>query len=96
MLVFEKNGQGKWDFDYEVLKEKTNELFADSVKGDVERSFIKFVDFEETENYVHVYIVTVGTCIQYTFDKETQRILHDVLTHTAIEKFHAMLTKEVK
>lgn len=56
MLVFEKNGQGVWDFDFEQLLEITSKDFVEEVKSTIKYCNTKILDvvFYQTDDFVEV------------------------------------------
>lgn len=69
MVVFMKNGQGKWDFDFEVLVELTTREMADDVRGALEMNegYVYDVCFSQTDIATCVSMVTIASIMSFTY-----------------------------
>lgn len=73
MIVFEKNGQGKWDYDLTELEKVSNVEFVTRIENTlkflelVERE-LELFEYETYAEYVSVYIAVDNRLINFTFD----------------------------
>ena len=82
-VVFEKNGQGKWDFDFEGLAEMTSVEFAARVRGEVCHSYVSDVSMEIVSYGIFVYYVDVNSINTLYYSFETGDIVQDNITAAA-------------
>jgi len=71
-IIWENNGQGKFDFDY--LLKLTNQDFCDAVSDFLDRSrdrndFVKTIKLDDTSSYVQVFIVVNHGLQVFTYFK---------------------------
>lgn len=80
MIIFEKNGQGAWDFDFQELEKLTSLEFASRVKEEfdlIPPTIIEHIETKNTEYHYTVVIVTSARIYDLTYFTISKRVLID-------------------
>ena len=89
MLMFEKNGQGFWDFDFNALVELTSLEFANEVvrviKGSNYNEDIKLID---NTDYISVYIKNIALLHELNYNKREGTYSASYVTKNVVKVFY--------
>lgn len=90
MVVFLEDGQGVWDFDFELLARNTSIEFAEEVKATMESEYV--VNAYEVNEYgdgdlVEVVYMTNLTFVTLTYSKERKYISREHMLISVVKRF---------
>lgn len=96
MLMFEKNGQGFWDFDFELLVKMTSKGFAEDVKSALKlhNQFVYDVQMCETEVAVTISFVTVGSIQSFSYFIEENYVTRGYINIQTVKRHFPSVEKE--
>ena len=75
MLIFEKNGEGYFDFDFNALVELTSEYFAKVISECLESMHIKAIELDEGAKFITVFVIDSGLIFYFSFNKENGKVI---------------------
>lgn len=80
MIMFNRNGQGFFDFDLELLVELTSIEYAMEVKAVLNDRYIEKVEMDDNGSYITVMVLGISSVWEFVFNKHTRNYYKGVVS----------------